>query len=109
MRKGSATPPACSGSIRVPSTSPGSSIDRSVDYKLTVKDNHGLAAISPVGSTFLPLSYWYPTPNSWYFARGADYAPFQIKVNPGGLNVVSAGSGNSGYDQLVEDWTPLIF
>ena len=29
---------------------------------------------------FLPLSFWYPTPNSWYFARGADYAPFKFKV-----------------------------
>lgn len=84
-------------SIRVPSTAPGAVLTASLDYKLTVKDNSGLAAISPVGSTFLPLSYWYPTPNSWYFARGADYAPFQIKVNgPTGLTVVSAGSGNSG-------------
>jgi hypothetical protein len=84
-------------SIRVPATAPGAVLTASVDYKLTVKDNSGLAAISPVGSTFLPLSYWYPTPNSWYFARGADYAPFQIKVNgPAGQTVVSAGNGNSG-------------
>jgi len=84
-------------SIRVPATAPGAVLTASVDYKLTVKDNSGLAAISPVGSTFLPLSYWYPTPNSWYFTRGADYAPFQIKVNSGaGLTVVSAGNSNSG-------------
>lgn len=84
-------------SIRVPATVPGAVLTASVDYKLTVKDNSGLAAISPVGSSFLPLSYWYPTPNSWYFARGADYAPFQVKVNgAAGLTVVSAGSGASG-------------
>jgi tetratricopeptide (TPR) repeat protein len=80
-------------SIRIPAVAPGSTATAVVDYKLTLKDNTGLGSLSPVGATFLPLSYWYPTPNSWYFARGADYAPFQIKVNaPAGQTVVSAGA-----------------
>jgi len=84
-------------SIRTPSVAPNATANVAVDYKLTLKDNTGVGAISPTSSMFLPLSYWYPTPNSWYFARGADYAPFQIKVTaPGGMSVVSAGTESSG-------------
>ena len=83
--------------IRVPSTAAGATLTAVVDYKLTIKDNSGVGSISPAGSSFLPLSYWYPTPNSWYFARGADYAPFAIKVNgAAGLTVMSAGSESAG-------------
>ena len=83
--------------IRIPSTAPGAIITAVVDYKLSVKENTGLASISPTGSTFLPLSYWYPTPNSWYFARGADYAPFQVKVNvPAGQSFISSGNESAG-------------
>lgn len=65
----------------------------SVDYKLNVKENSGLNALSPAGSQFLPLSFWYPTPNSWYFARGGDFAPFRIQVNAGnGQTIVSSGT-----------------
>ena len=87
--------------IRVPSVAPGGAVAVSVDYKLSVKENNGLNSITPVGSQFLPYSYWYPTPNSWYFARGADYAPFKLKVTaPTGQTVLSAGSENAGtYDQ----------
>ena len=70
-------------SVRVPSVASGATANLTVDYKLNVKDNSGLAALSPSGSMFLPLSFWYPTPNSWYFARGADYAPVRIQVNGG--------------------------
>ena len=62
-----------------------------VDYMINLKENSGLSAISPVGSQFLPLSFWYPTPNSWYFARGADYAPFRVEVTGPGVSVVSSG------------------
>jgi hypothetical protein len=80
-------------SVRVPSVSTGSSATLVVDYKLNVKDNTGVAALSPTGSMFLPLSFWYPTPNSWYFARGADYAPFQIKATaPSGISTLTAGT-----------------
>ena len=86
--------------IRVPATQPGGTFAATVDYKLTVKDNSGLNAISPVGSQFLPLSFWYPTPNSWYFARGADYAPFRLQVIAPGQTIVSSGIEASGaFDQ----------
>jgi tetratricopeptide (TPR) repeat protein len=88
-------------SIRVPSVAPGATLTAGVDYKLTVKENSGLSAISPATSQFLPLSFWYPTPNSWYFARGADHAPFKIRVTaPSGQTVIAAGAESSGsYDQ----------
>jgi hypothetical protein len=82
--------------VRMPSVQSGSSVAITVDYKLNVKDNSGLNLISPNGSQFLPLSYWYPTPNSWYFARGADYAPFKIQLNSSGQTLISSGSENAG-------------
>ena len=87
--------------IRIPSVQPGSIVTASVDYKLNIKDNSGVGTLSPLYSQFLPLSFWYPTPNSWYFARGADYAPVHISVAaPNGLTVVSSGSGSTdSFDQ----------
>lgn len=67
-------------SIIVPSIQPNQSVSVEVDYKLKVDENNGLNALSPSGAQFLPLSFWYPTPNSWYFARGADFAPFSMAV-----------------------------
>ncbi|HKP70340.1 MAG TPA: tetratricopeptide repeat protein, partial [Pyrinomonadaceae bacterium] len=67
-----------------------------IDYTINVKENSGLNAISPAGSQFLPLSYWYPTPNSWYFARGADYAPYRLEVTGSGMTVVSSGTEAAG-------------
>ena len=86
--------------VRVPAVAPGGSLAATVDYKLSVKDNSGLSSISSNGAQFLPLSYWYPTPNSWYFARGADYAPFRIQVNSSGQTVVTSGTESAGaFDQ----------
>jgi hypothetical protein len=86
--------------IRMPTVQPGGTISASVDYKILVKENSGLNAISLAGSQFLPLSFWYPTPNSWYFARGADYAPFRIQVTAPGQSTVSSGVEASGaFDQ----------
>lgn len=83
--------------LRMPTVAPGGSVSISVDYKLNVKDNSGLAAISSSGSQFLPLSYWYPTPNSWFFARGADYAPVRLQINGG--SGIAAGTESGGvYD-----------
>lgn len=78
--------------LRLQAIPPRGSVDVSVEYKFAVKDNSGLAAISPIGSQLLPLSFWYPTPNSWFFARGADYAPATINVtaSPGSM-AISAG------------------
>src|SRR5215204_6500938 len=38
--------------IRVPAVAPGGALAVTVDYKINVKDNSGLNAISPVGSQF---------------------------------------------------------
>jgi tetratricopeptide (TPR) repeat protein len=83
--------------VRMPSVAPSGTVSVEVTYRLNVKDNSGLAAISSTGSQFLPLSYWYPTPNSWFFARGADYAPTRVQVIvPSGLTVVSSGAESGG-------------
>ena len=75
----------------------GGSLVININYSLPVESNTGLAAISPVESQFLPLSFWYPLPNTPFTVRGADTAPFRLVVN--GTNVVSSGiekSGSSG-------------
>jgi hypothetical protein len=82
--------------IKMPSVAAGSVIQVEVAYKLKVEENSGLNALSPIGSQFLPLSFWYPTPNSWYFARGGDFAPYSVQVTTAtGLTAVSAGSGSA--------------
>ena len=86
--------------LRIPSVQPNATVSATVDYKFSVKDNSGLNAISPAGSQFLPTSFWYPTPNSWYFARGADFAPVRMHVQGGGQTVVSSGVEAAGaFDQ----------
>ncbi len=65
-----------------------------ISYTLPVESNTGLAAISPVGSQFLPLSFWYPTPNTPFTVRGADTAPVRLVVN--GAGVISSGIDKSG-------------
>src|SRR6266436_6083622 len=60
-----------------------------VDYRLHVESNTGLEAISPIGSQFLPLAFWYPMLNTPFTVRGADTAPFKLRVE--GTNVVSSG------------------
>ncbi len=68
--------------ISLPSSAnPGSSTTVSVTYALPVESNSGLAAISPIGTQFLPLSFWFPMPNTPYSVRGADTAPFKLTVN----------------------------
>lgn len=71
---------------------PGGAVRVVFDYRLPVTENSGLAAISPEGAQFLPASHWYPSPNTEFAPRGADYAPVQLTVNAaGGETVVSAG------------------
>lgn len=91
--------------IRVPSVASNGNLTATIDYKLNVKENTGLNALSQSGSQFLPLSFWYPTPTSWYFSRGADFAPFSLKVNAAnGLTVLSSGAENAGaFDQKLAD------
>ena len=83
--------------LRIPAVAPSGEATATVDYKLTVKENSALATISPVSSLFLPLSFWYPTPNNWYFAKGPDAAPVTLRVTGAqGMQVVSAGSIAAG-------------
>jgi Tfp pilus assembly protein PilF len=82
--------------MRLPSIQAGASFSVAVDYKLKVEENSGLNALSPVGSQFLPLSFWYPTPNSWYFARGADFAPLRLQISSANGETVIAPGKQSG-------------
>jgi Tfp pilus assembly protein PilF len=81
--------------ISLPSSAnPGSSMTVSVTYALPVESNTGLASISPIGTQFLPLSFWYPMPNTPYSVRGADTAPFKVTVNL--ANAISSGVEKGG-------------
>jgi tetratricopeptide (TPR) repeat protein len=76
-----------------------------ISYNLPVEINTGLTAISPMGSQFLPLAFWNPTPNTAFSLRGADTAPFRLVVNA--PNVVSsgveksAGPGSTVFEQTL--------
>lgn len=75
----------------------GGQIALNIGYTMPVESNTGLAAISPVGSQFLPLSFWFPTPNTPFTVRGADTAPVRLSVNgTNGTNVISSGIEKSG-------------
>lgn len=76
--------------VRGLAVSSGEGVQVEVAYRLKVEENSGLATLSPFSSQFLPLSFWYPTPTSWFFARGGDYAPMTIHVNGAGGNTVVA-------------------
>jgi tetratricopeptide (TPR) repeat protein len=83
--------------VSLPSVAAGKNVTVSVNYKVNVKANSGLSALSPAGSQFLPLSHWYPTPTSWYFNGGGDYAPFNLRVNgTDGQTVLSSGVESTG-------------
>lgn len=89
--------------ITLPGTvAPNDTVTATVEYRLPVVENSGLAAISPVVSQFLPLSLWYPTANTPFAVRGADYAPFRVTVS--GVSAISSGTeksanGNSIFEQ----------
>lgn len=80
---------------------PGGTMKVAFDYSLLLPTNSGLAAVSTEGAQFLPLSLWYPTPNSPASARGADSAPVRLTVSAaGGEMVVSSGQGSGAtFDQ----------
>jgi tetratricopeptide (TPR) repeat protein len=79
--------------VNLPSIQPNATFSVKVDYKLKIDENSGLNAISPLGTQFLPLSFWYPTPNSHYAPRGADFAPFKLTVNTT-EPIISSGTGS---------------
>lgn len=76
------------------SVAPNASTTVAVTYVLPVESNSGLLAISPIGTHFLPSSFWYPMPNTPFSVRGVDTAPFRLSVNL--PNVVSAGVEKPG-------------
>src|ERR1043165_7537225 len=84
------------------SVAPNASVKAAVSYVLPVESNSGLAAISPIGSQFLPLSFWYPMPNTPYSVRGGDTAPFHLTINiPNAISsgVEKSGSGSNTFEQ----------
>jgi tetratricopeptide (TPR) repeat protein len=81
--------------INFPSVTPNATTVVTVEYKLKIIENSGLQAISPVSSQFLPLSFWYPTPNNWFAPNGADYAPVNLTVNGAETFLTSAAKLNS--------------
>lgn len=84
------------------SVAPGSSTTVTVSYSLPVESNTGLAAISPTASQFLPLSFWYPTPNTPFSTRGSDTAPFHLSLNlPNAISsgVEKSSGGSVSFDQ----------
>src|ERR1043166_454534 len=89
--------------INLPSAvAPGGNVTVTVDYRLPIADNTGVAAISPIGSQFCPQSMWDPMANNAFAVRGADVAPFRLVVNGG--NAMSSGvdksaGGNSTFEQ----------
>jgi hypothetical protein len=92
--------------IALPATvAPSASTSVTVTYSLPVESNTGLLAISPIATQFLPLSFWYPMPNTPYTVRGADTAPFRLSVNL--PNVISSGVEKSGAGGSVSFEQPL--
>ncbi|HEU4510546.1 MAG TPA: tetratricopeptide repeat protein [Pyrinomonadaceae bacterium] len=74
--------------------SPNGTVSAAVTYVLPVESNTGLTAISPIGTQFLPLAFWYPMPNTLISARGIDTAPFRLSINL--PNVISSGVEKAG-------------
>lgn len=78
------------------SVAPDASAVVAIDYALPVAKNEGGLILSPLGSQFLPVASWYPTPNTIYAPRGADVAPVRLTVNglTTGETFLTAGTAN---------------
>lgn len=95
--------------VRLPSVAPTQTVAVTVRYSLNVKENSGLAALSATGSQFLPMSFWYPTPTSWFFTGGADFAPLKMTVAAGsGSKVFSAGAADGNTYDLKINGQPFF-
>ena len=80
--------------VRLPAAvAANASMPVEVTYRLEIKDNSGTAELSPNAIQLLPASFWYPTPNSWFFAKGPDLAPTRIQFQAGDLKLVGPGIG----------------
>src|SRR5258707_1775922 len=51
---------------------PNETVTATVEYRLPLAENSGLAAISPGAWQFLPMSLWCPPPNTPFAVLGAD-------------------------------------
>jgi len=91
--------------ITLPSpVAPNQTVVSAIEYRLPIDENTGAAALSSVGSQFLPQAMWYPQVNNEYSIRGADYAPFRLAIN--GASALSSGvdksaGGNSVFEQTL--------
>jgi len=89
--------------ITLPGSIPANeSVTATVDYRVPVAENNGLASLSLIGSQFLPQSMWFPLANNAFAVRGADYAPFRLTVTGGGAlssGVDKSAGGNSIFEQ----------
>ena len=85
------------------SVAPNSTFNVAIDYQVPSTENNQVAAISPLGSHFLPLSYWYPTPANALSPRGADTASYRLRVSTvAGDTLVSSGRFSEGtFDQTL--------
>ena len=86
------------------SVAAGGNVNVTLNYTYPVESNTGLAAISPTGTQFLPLSFWYPAPNTPYSTRGADTAPIHLTLNvPNAISsgVEKPGAGLVTFDQAL--------
>lgn len=82
----------------------GGTVNVALEYRLPVTENTGLASISTEGAQFLPLSHWYPTPNTEFAPRGADAAATRLVVNgASGETIVSSGQASgAGFEQALQ-------
>ncbi|HEX8175360.1 MAG TPA: tetratricopeptide repeat protein [Pyrinomonadaceae bacterium] len=88
---------------------PEGTVSVTIDYRLPLTENTGLAAISAAGAQFLPLSLWYPTPNTAFSLRGADTAPFRLNVSASaGETVISSGKAAGGTFEQTLSAEPLF-
>lgn len=88
---------------------PNETVTATVEYRLAITENTGVAAISPLTSQFLPTSLWYPMANTPFAVRGADYAPFRITVT--GVNAISSGAEKSAGQQCLRrvfKWSAIL-
>ncbi len=88
--------------VRFGSIAPNAPLTATVEYRLNLKENTALGAVTPNGGQFLPMAFWYPTPNSWFFTRGADTAPFSVAVVGTSNDFITSGerrSKDTAYEQ----------
>ncbi|MEO6393191.1 MAG: hypothetical protein ABIP75_15180, partial [Pyrinomonadaceae bacterium] len=86
--------------VTVPSTGPNAQLQVTLEYKLNIATNSGIAAVSPVNTQFLPSSMWFPMTATPYSSRGVEAVPFKLTVSTGGQSVISSGkSVGSTFDQ----------